>query len=293
MTIQEGEPIPEGPELSTSRDFLRKRLVGRRIVEVQVNGGRYATVPIQGLNAFREAIASRESHAGVVSDVDVKGKFMHWTLGSGWHLWCTYGMSGTWQLKQETHCDVAVFHRTTRGGVLEDCTPAVYFSDPRHYGTLKLVHDPTGDLTRKKLESLGPDMLNDPPSAETFYQALDRKRQKTLVEVLMDQSIVSGVGNYVKAEALYAARLSPHRTVSSLDHEEVTRLRDAVVSVMRSAYESGGATIATYRRADGTPGQAQRRFAVYGQGVDPMGNTVVRELTRDSRTTHWVREVQR
>lgn len=116
---------------------------------------------------------------------------------------------------------------------------------------------------------------------------------KTLAEVLMNQSVISGVGNYVKAEALYLAELSPNRTVSNLKMVEMERLRKQIVNVMNAPYKTGGATFNTYHNPDGSKGEAQRRFAVYGNKVDPLGNPVIREETRDGRTTHWVPAIQR
>jgi formamidopyrimidine-DNA glycosylase len=55
----------------------------------------------------------------------------------------------------------------------------------------------------------------------------------------------------------------------------------------------GGATLATYRDADGKIGEFSRRFAVYNQKTDPEGRTVIKENTKDKRTTHWVPEVQK
>jgi DNA-formamidopyrimidine glycosylase len=229
-----------------------------------------------------------------IESIDVKGKFMHWRFTNGWELWCTYGMSGGWETTRDPkHCAFELYHRHPSNLVLEDCIPGVYFNDQRHFGTLKFVNDPTGELTRKKLASLGPDMLNDPPDAETFRRRLQaRAGARTLAEALMDQSVVSGVGNYVKAEALYAARLSPHREVRDLKTVEIEVLRTSIIDVMRRAYEGGGATIATYRKPDGSTGEAQRRFLVYGSDKDPLGNPVVNETTLDGRTSWWCPTLQ-
>lgn len=228
-----------------------------------------------------------------IESIDVKGKFMHWRFTNGWTLWCTYGMTGGWEtMRDPKHNAFELYHRHPSGLVLEDCVPGVYFNDQRRFGTLKFVHDPTGETTKKKLSTLGPDMLNDPPDTQAFCKALLRQERKTLAEALMDQSIVSGVGNYVKAESLYRARLSPHRTVRDLKAPEFEALRTSIVEVMTQAYSFGGATIATYRQVDGKEGSAQRRFTVYGHANDPLGNPVTNETTLDGRTTWWVPTLQ-
>ena len=108
----------------------------------------------------------------------------------------------------------------------------------------------------------------------------------------MDQSIVSGVGNYVKAEALYLAKISPHRTVSSLTNAELCDLNAAVRSVLVNSFKSGGATLQSYQDFYGEVGDATQRFAVYGRKSDPEGREIIKEQTKGGRTTHWVPQVQ-
>ena len=137
-------------------------------------------------------------------------------------------------------------------------------------------------------------MLSSPPKVEEFLWRLQLlAKDKTLAEALMNQSVVSGVGNYVKAEALYRARLSPHRLTGSLLKEEAEALRQAIVDVMTEAYRKKGASIRTYRTSQDEMGQAQFSFRVYGKKRDPEGNNVVKEETRDGRTTHWVPTLQK
>lgn len=289
-TERSGNITPEGPELLRSRDHLHGLLVGRRLRSVGVHHhrgvavGRYAKSPPEGLTDLLKEPSS------TIDAVDVKGKFMWWTLSTGWRVWCTYGMSGQWTThRPDEHTALVAWTDFLDGtGLL-----AVGFRDPRHFGTVRFMHDPTGALTQKKLATLGPDMLGDPPPThQQFGARLLVKPQRTLAEALMDQRCVSGVGNYVKAEALWAARLSPHRTCADLRDHEVAALCDAVVGVMRASYASGGATIHTYVNPDGSTGGAQQRFAAYGRRHDPAGLEVKRETTLDGRTTWWVPEWQ-
>jgi DNA-formamidopyrimidine glycosylase len=297
--------MPEGPEVRRSTDHLCRLLVGKRIVNAFVGTtGRYVQRPPEGFAEFLGELRGRG--ACRVTEVDCKGKFMWWTMDfprklvgpersePPWRLWITYGMSGQWSSEQTKHAGFGINYNDS--GSPLDATgnfvqpPALYFNDHRHFGTLKFVH--SDELHQEKLASLGPDMLHNPPNEQQFRIALNRRNQKTLAEALMDQSCVSGVGNYVKAEALYLAELSPHRIVCELSNQEIERLRQQIVNVMKASYNTGGATISTYRNVDGSKGGMQRRFAVYGNQTDPIGNPVVKEETKDGRTTHWVPSVQ-
>ena len=108
----------------------------------------------------------------------------------------------------------------------------------------------------------------------------------------MDQSVIAGVGNYIKAESLYLAKLSPHRTVESLSDDDLILLKQKIQEVMTESFASGGATIRTYKNFNGESGEYGDRFIVYNQKTDPVGNPVVKEQTKDKRKTHWVPNIQ-
>ena len=173
----------------------------------------------------------------------------------------------------------------------EDAEP-LYFTDIRNFGTLKVVNS-VRELN-KKLKSLGPDVLS--PSgmdASIFRKRFLSKPNKTITECLMNQSVISGVGNYLKAEILYASQISPHRLCKDITSKEYGTLFDACYWLPRLSYKMGGATLTTYRQPNGEEGLYSRRFAVYNQKQDPLGNEVIKESTKDKRTTHWVPAVQK
>ena len=73
-----------------------------------------------------------------------------------------------------------------------------YYRDTRRFGTFKIFHKDNSTLD-KKLATLGPDMLNDPPSFDEFVMRLRKKNHWNITKALMDQKVVSGIGNYIKA----------------------------------------------------------------------------------------------
>jgi formamidopyrimidine-DNA glycosylase len=147
----------------------------------------------------------------------------------------------------------------------------------------------------RRMSQFGPDLLNEQVTLGMFYERLSLKKnlEKTIAEVLMDQRVLAGIGNYLKAEVLYHSRVSPWRKVKDLADEEVVDLHDNAVRLINLSYNMGGATIQNYRQPDDSGGLYSRRFAVYGQEADPHGNAVIREKTPEGRTTHWVPELQR
>lgn len=267
--------MPEGAEVKVMGEGLARLVSGKEISSITPLSGRYLKKSIEGLRF--------EHHAWpqAVAGVGVKGKLIYWILENNSFILNTLGMTGSWSSDQKKHSRVKFD--------FEDGT-SVFFNDIRNFGTLKIVEGKKNFL--KKLESIGPDMLSEEVDDETFKCRLLLQMEKTLPEVLMNQSIISGVGNYVKAEALYRSQLSPHRTVFTLNDDDFSRLNSCIKEVLRAAYRDQGASIRDYRTVDGEAGSATLSFKAYGMKSDPEGRKIIRETTLDGRTTHWCPEVQ-
>jgi formamidopyrimidine-DNA glycosylase len=176
----------------------------------------------------------------------------------------------------------------------EDGSKQVVFNDPRHFGTIKFTNNPK-DL-KEKLDSLGWDPLGrsfeDNKRFIVDHLRCSKYSTKCIGEVLMDQSLFAGVGNYIRAEALYRAKISPWRLARDLTDDEITTLGQSVVYVMQESYQHQGATILTYKDAYGAEGKYSSCFKVYGKKADPLGNTIKKEITPDKRSIHWCPAIQ-
>jgi len=266
--------MPEGPECRRMALQLSEEVTSKKLIDIVVESGRYIKKPIGGMTEILSETPLRIRGAGV------HGKFIFFLLDQEWSIWNTLGMTGGWSRTKGKHARVRL--------VLED--GPIFFNDTRNFGTLKFVQGKQPIID--KLNSLGPDLLAEECPDDIFICNLRGKDKKTIAEALMDPSVVSGVGNYVKAEALYLAKISPHRIVSSLTNSELCDLNAATRSVLVNSFESGGATLQAYQDFYGEAGDATQRFAVYGRKSDPEGREIVKEQTKDGRTTHWVPTVQ-
>jgi formamidopyrimidine-DNA glycosylase len=217
-----------------------------------------------------------------VSSVDAKGKFMYWTFDNGWYLFSTFGMTGQWSPEEGKHpCLIVQFE----GGSEE-----MVFNDPRHFGTIKFVHGKK--LLDNKLFELGWDPLQMPLSTNLAWVKWHlAKTGKGIGEVLMDQGVFAGVGNYIRAEALYLSRLSPFRPANTLSEDESHNLCQCIVDVMEESYEHQGATIQTYKTVYGEEGKYSSLFKVYGKKKGPCGNAVVKQDS-GGRSIHWCPAIQ-
>lgn len=227
------------------------------------------------LGKLNEFVASQ---AKVVS-VNVHGKFMYWTFENNWHMLCTFGMTGQWSPICGKHpCFVFEFHDGS----------SVYFNDPRHFGTIQFIRE----LKVDKLSKLGWDPLGGDSSKIRFVLNKCQKTSKPIGQLLMDQSLFSGVGNYIRAEALYLARMSPWRPSNTISEKDFILLCRSLIEVMNDSYNHQGATILTYKDAYGAEGKYSSCFKVYGQKTDPLGYTIIKEETPEGRTIHWCPSLQ-
>lgn len=288
--------IPEGVEIKISKELISPFVIGKCISKVSVGEkSRYANTSIEGLeefnNSFRELtdigciVSKRE-----ITDVGTKGKFMYWTFDGGWHMFCTFGMTGQWSHLPGKHVCLKIR--------LYDLTTAefseVYFNDPRHFGTIKFTN--SEKELKDKLNELGWDPFGKDglsPAWLGWAQSELSKSNKPIGQVLLDQSVFAGVGNYIRAEALYRAQMSPWKVSKELTKGEAEKLCSAIVDVMNESYEHQGATLLTYKDAYGNEGKYSSCFKVYGRKTDPLGNQVKSEETPEGRTIHWCPDVQK
>jgi formamidopyrimidine-DNA glycosylase len=259
--------MPEGPTCHRVAHKLHGRFERATLQSVDIAGGRYKTHgPPIGWPMLADALST-----GPVPIVGVgcKGKLIWWLLGD-FVLLSTLGLSGSWSHGKQKHSHVRF--STDRG--------TVWFTDQLHYGTLKVV---ARDELRKKLRSLGKDVLRSPPFSHTWFERLlNRYPTWTVPKLLMDQSKVSGVGNYLKAEIIYAACLDPHLPVGQMDAAARRRLYVATIVVPR-------ADLLRHRIYVDVQELSWRFcFRVYGKKRDPEGREVQRDLTTDKRRTYWV-----
>ncbi len=180
---------------------------------------------------------------------------------------------------QHTHL---IFH-------FEDGAPDVLFRDVRKFG--KVLFIAAGKLD-KRVEKLGTDALEITPAE---LGQLGGKRRAAVKSVLLDQSVLAGVGNIYADEALFLAGIRPTRSAARLTQPDWTRLLEAAQWVMRRSIETGGSSISDYVQPDGSDGAYQDERRVYartGQPCRECGTAIVRVLV-GQRGTHYCPRCQR
>ncbi len=288
--------MPEGVEVKISGELIKPLVQNKYVSRVCFNDdSRYGgpDKPVaEGYLEFLDTFRKKEDIGYIVSalkivDVKCKGKFMYWQFDNGWYMFCTFGMTGQWSPTAGKHVCLTMKLYDDEGKF-----STVYFNDPRHFGTIKFVS--SEKKLKEKLKELGWDPLSN--SLDKWLPWLKSElasSKKPIGQVLMDQSVFAGVGNYIRAEALYKAQMSPWRISNNLSVQNVEDLCKAIVDVMEESYKWQGATLLTYKDVYGNEGKYSSCFKVYGKSVDPSGNIIKSEPTPDGRTIHWCPGVQK
>lgn len=272
--------MPELPEVARTAISLNRKIQGSNLTEMSIHSGRYFR------HGSPKGFEELQSNLPVkIEKVEFFGKLIVFTFidktGKFWFMWNTLGMSGGWRSEHTKHGHIEL--KTTNG--------SVFFTDIRNFGTIRITD--SLEETRKKIKSVGPNHLNDQISDDLFRERLMKRSDSTLAEVLMDQSLIGGIGNYIKAEVLYRAKLSPNRRVKDLTNVEFSNLNKYVKEVVDTSFDNRGATIKTYEGMDGESGEYVNFFKVYGRKICEAGHEVIREETLDGRTTWWCPTIQK
>lgn len=269
--------VPELPEVETVVRQVRRQLVGARLGGADVSWPR--TVGGQPPRAFDAALrGARVARVWrrakfVVCDLERDGAIAGWLVT---HL----RMSGRLSV-EPPHADRSPWLRVR---VALDDGRELHFADVRKFG--RMLH--TTDLPRL-LGDLGPEPLDDAFTPELLFDAL-RARRRVLKPLLLDQTVVAGLGNIYVDESLHRARLHPRARSERLTRAEVGRLHAAIRSVLAEAIEREGSSFdAFYRTPEGQPGAYQHQFQVYGRGGEPCrtcATPIVRSVVAQRGTHH-------
>tara|TARA_R110000851_G_scaffold25240_14_gene72949 strand:- start:7726 stop:8547 length:822 start_codon:yes stop_codon:yes gene_type:complete len=271
------DTIPEGPEVRKITEGLAAAISGQTLISTDIISGRYTKKEPSDWEVLKNKLPLKVVGAGV------HGKFCYWLCSDEIFIYSTLGMTGSWNDHEKSHPRITFSFSSGK---------KVYFNDQRNFGTIKVVVGKQNLIN--KLRSLGPDLLAQDVPDQVFIEKIRKKPKWGITKALMDQSVVAGVGNYIKSESLWLAKIDPHRKVASITDGELAMLNRSIKSVMRESYQHNGSTVSAYQSFsidESLVGQQQ--YLVYSKQVDPNGLTVVKDQTDDKRATYWVPEVQK
>jgi len=247
---------------------LKTRLLGRRFLEI-LRHGKYLLLAL-------------DDHSRLLVHLGMTGQlFTSSALSPRLHNARSQpkpNANGAFTPDQHTHLTLS----------FTDNRAQLHYRDCRKFG--KLLWLPQG-ASDPRLERLGVDALA--VTATTLYKALS-SRSVPVKSCLLDQSVLAGVGNIYADEALFQARVAPLRPARSVNYEQAKILTQAIRRVLKKAILRGGSTIDDYVHPDGSEGQFQNSFSVYGREgkACPRCRTPIQRVVIGQRSSHFCPKCQ-
>ena len=286
--------MPELPEVETVKNGLAKYLPKKKI----------ASINFDWQKSFPNSTADVESFlvGSEVVGLHRKGKALIINLNSKYSLYVHLRMTG--QLVYVPNIKDKVTNRFGAGhpnqslvGKLPDKSTRVtiefmdgsnlYFNDQRKFGFVRLI--PTVEIPNIDfIKKLGPEPLESSTTAEVFNQQLMKRKNSNIKAVILDQSVIAGIGNIYADESLWLAKINPNTIVNKLSLQKKNKLFTQIKEVLELAINSGGSTDKNYVNADGKKGSYLKFANVFrreGQPCKRCGTTILK-IKVAGRGTH-------
>ena len=275
--------MPELPEVEHVVRALRRSILGRRILAVEIKLPRL-------LVRSSPTSFKRKLRGARIDAVNRRGKYILIELDTQQVLLVHLRMTGKFlcigsdqPLPPYPH---VVFY-------LDDDRKLV-FCDMRQFGRMRLL--PTQKLfTLPQIEALAPEPLTDDFSLDYFLETLSKSR-RSLKQLLLDQTRILGLGNIYASEALFLARISPLKPADSLSKKRALRLHEAIRGILQEAIDAGSTLRIDLTDGDGSYfGTTERFWRVYEREGEPCVKcgARIRRVVQGGRSTYFCPRCQR
>ena len=242
--------MPELAEVDTTKRDLKKILIGKRICKVEVFLDKIV------YNKKDEFIKSSEGQT--VLDVKRRGKWLLFELDSNYII-IHFRMEGRFYFRKKG--DSLSKHEHV--SLLLDDTIEMRFHDVRKFGRMILL--PKYEvLNIKPLSDLGYE-FNDPRLTEEYLLAKFKNKSTPIKTVLLDQSIIAGIGNIYDDEILYQSHINPLKPAKEINSSEAIEIIENTKIILEKAIKKGGTTIKSFESSEGVHGLFQNELAVHGK----------------------------
>lgn len=272
--------MPELPEVETVRRSLLGLIQNKTIKDIHVY---YAKIIVGDPEVFVTALQGRK-----LLTIDRRGKYLLFRFDHDLTMISHLRMEGKYFVRQSTEPEnkhVHVVFEFTDGSVLQ-------YQDVRKFGRMQLVQTGT-EAQVSGIKALGPEPFSPDFKVDSFYTAL-RRHHKAIKQVLLDQHVVTGLGNIYVDEVLWLSQISPLLPANAITRAQAEVLHDNIIQELKMAVDHGGTTIRSYVDANGNTGQFQFDLHVYGrqgQSCERCGTTI-EKIKLGGRGTHFCPQCQ-
>lgn len=268
--------MPELPEVETIRTALEIN-IGARII--------HADVKRDDIIKCKD-FASEEMNGQAIRAIKRRGKYLILELEKDYFLVVHLGMSGRFYMQAEAD---EIFAPHVHFILHLDNGRKLVYQDARRFGGIRFCHDPEVLFAHMGVEPLSRQFN------PRYLEKICRNRKVAIKTLLLNQNLVSGIGNIYADEALFAAGIKGDRPAGTLTAAEIKSLQRAIVQVLKHGINERGTTFRDYRDGYNESGNFQNSIKVYGktgQACTTCGGTIKKEII-GGRSSHFCERCQK
>ncbi len=272
--------MPELAEVETVRNTLKKRILHKKIVDVKII---YGNIIQNDLEEFKKALINNE-----FKDIKRVGKWLLFELND-YYLLSHLRMEGKYFIKNREEEVLKHEHVII---TFADHTDLRYH-DTRKFGRMKIVKKEDLKNT-KEISKQGKEPL-DPSLTSSYLQTKFKNKKGPIKTILLDQEIISGLGNIYANEVLFASKINPLKCANTLTKEECERIIMTANKIIKKAIEMGGTTIRSYTSSLGVTGHYQDYLCVHKKEGDPcpICGCLIEKIKIGGRSTYFCPNCQK
>lgn len=280
--------MPELPEVETVVRGLKKHLINQRIKSIEVLHPRSFIGP--NIKNIRILDITRRGKGIIITLEDNLSLLIHLKMTG--QLVYTHGKARLNFGHPDNNFTTTMPSRHTRV-IFHLTTGTLYFNDQRLFGWVKLM--PTPDLqTDRFLSRLGPEPFDPNFNLQYLWPILKRRAKSNIKSIILDQSVVTGVGNIYADESLFMAGLRPTKAGAKLTQKQAAKLIDSIRKVLKKGIKYMGTSISHYKTGEGALGKMQHHLKMYGRKNLPCPDCgqPITKTQLNGRGTHYCHHCQ-
>ncbi len=287
--------MPELPEVETVRLQLLHKILNKPIIKVEVFHGKTTGHD----KSIEKVLVGKE-----IADIRRVGKLLIFDLAKESDLFLLAHLKMTGQFfyvdqkeivggghEQSSADSQDLPHKHTRVAIHFKDKSVLYFNDMRLFGYMKIAN---AKMVEQAIARFGPEPIKADFDHEKFYQIL-KKRKTSIKAVLLNQTLIAGLGNIYVDEALFLAKVRPTRLADQVTKKEAFAITKAAGDVMNQAIKYGGTTFQHFSDTDGDAGNYTDLLKVFGKQNTPcpVCGTLIKKIKVAGRGTHFCPKCQK
>ncbi len=273
--------MPEKPEVITVAKALKPQLIDRTIIDCNIYWNNIIAYPTT--DEFKQKIINQK-----ISNITTRGKFIVLTL-TEYNLLIHLRMEGKFTFRKKG--EELTKHEHVE--FLLDNGISFRFHDVRKFGKMYLLNkNKTNDLN--PLDELGLEFSDPLLTKEYLYNKIHKKKLP-IKTVLLDQSIIAGIGNIYADEILFKSGINPLRKACTININECQKIITNCYEILTKAISLGGTTIKSFTSSEGVHGLFQNELLVHGQAGSscPNCSTIIKKIKVGGRGTYFCSKCQK